>query len=166
MPPKFGVGADKCDVCTRTVYATEKLVLEGKEQRVVLHKLCFRCKHCNKALEVGKYTAADGVYYCEPHYKQLVTGAGSLDDVSASAKSGKKAGVVVTAPHSFVPVEKVSVEKVEKSAADADAPSSASAAAKFKTDVEKCVVCDARVYATERLPIDTAAGIICLHKAW
>jgi hypothetical protein len=165
MPPKFGVGADKCDVCTRTVYATEKLVLEGKEQRVVLHKLCFRCKHCNKALEVGKYTAADGVYYCEPHYKQLVTGAGSLDDVSASAKSVKKAGVVVTAPQSFVPIEKVSVDKVEKSVADSDA--AASAAAKFKTDVEKCVVCDARVYATERLQIDTAAaGTICLHKAW
>jgi hypothetical protein len=42
MPPKFGSGGDKCAVCDRTVYATEKLVLEGKDSRVTLHKLCFR----------------------------------------------------------------------------------------------------------------------------
>jgi hypothetical protein len=33
---------EKCAVCTKTVYATERLVLEGKSERVVLHKLCFR----------------------------------------------------------------------------------------------------------------------------
>ncbi len=191
MPPKaFGQGADKCAVCDRTVYATEKLVLEGKDSRVVLHKLCFRCdrrftgqkffffiiffffffffffviscKHCNKALEVGKYTAADGQYYCEPHYKQLVVGAGNLDEVLA--KSTKKPGVVVSAPSSFVPIEKDESSKSEAASAKQETP--AHIAAKFKGgEVEKCLVCEQRVYATERLPIDSAAGPVVLHKA-
>ena len=38
---KFGQ-TDKCGVCKKSVYATERLVLEGKDDRVVMHKLCFR----------------------------------------------------------------------------------------------------------------------------
>ena len=39
---KFG-NTEKCKQCNKSVYATEKLVLEGKDDRVVMHKLCFRC---------------------------------------------------------------------------------------------------------------------------
>lgn len=116
---------------------------------------------------MGKYTAADGQYYCEPHYKQLVVSAGSLDDVTAkSTKAGGKTPVLVTStPTSFVPVEGTSNDASSSIAANKQ-ETPAHIAAKFKGgDSEKCLVCGARVYATERLPMDTASGQVVLHKA-
>jgi hypothetical protein len=150
--------------------------LSEKQKKIIIHFFFFfffffstkkSCKHCNKALEVGKYTAADGQYYCEPHYKQLVVTAGSLDDVSAkSTKAGGKGGgaVVTGTPTSFVPVESTLSESASISANKQETP--AHIAAKFKGgESEKCLVCGSRVYATERLPVDTASGQVVLHKA-
>jgi hypothetical protein len=127
-------------------------------------------KAANIATKRSKWAstpAADGQYYCEPHYKQLVVSAGSLDDVSAkSTKAGGKSPAVVTStPTSFVPVESSSSDASSSIAANKQ-ETPAHIAAKFKGgDSEKCLVCGARVYATERLPVDTASGQVVLHKA-
>ena len=42
---------DHCHRCEDTVYATERLVANGK----VLHKGCFKCKDCNCHLSISKY---------------------------------------------------------------------------------------------------------------
>ena len=39
---KFGGKGDKCPVCDKTVYATEKLVLEDANKSTVLHKQCLK----------------------------------------------------------------------------------------------------------------------------
>jgi cysteine/glycine-rich protein len=43
---------------------------------MVFHKWCMRCKHCDKALSAGNYSANDGVLFCKPHFKQLFAESG------------------------------------------------------------------------------------------
>ncbi|CAF0733293.1 unnamed protein product [Rotaria sordida] len=57
----------KCAVCGKTVYATEKIMVNSK----AYHKPCFRCEHCKSVLKPGNFTANDGKIYCKTHYMQL-----------------------------------------------------------------------------------------------
>lgn len=57
----------KCAVCEKTVYVTEKTMVNGK----AYHKPCFRCTHCKSVLKPGNFTANDGKIYCKTHYMQL-----------------------------------------------------------------------------------------------
>lgn len=72
---KFG-GGEKCHVCAKTVYATEKISADEK----VFHKSCLKCTHCNKVLSTGNYASMDSVYYCKPHFKQLFALKGNYDE--------------------------------------------------------------------------------------
>lgn len=72
---KFG-GGEKCGVCEKTVYATERISVGDK----VLHKNCLKCKHCNKILSTGTCASMNEVYYCKPHFKQLFTLKGNYDE--------------------------------------------------------------------------------------
>lgn len=51
---KFG-SAEKCDICTKTVYALEKLTADGK----IFHKNCLRCDKCKKVLSLGNYAVCN-----------------------------------------------------------------------------------------------------------
>ena len=42
--------ANICVVCNKTVYATEKIIVDDKDQKKLLHKNCLRCAHCQKPL--------------------------------------------------------------------------------------------------------------------
>jgi len=66
----------KCAVCTRSVYAMEKLEVEG----VSFHKTCFKCETCKRALSAGNYASLQGKYYCKPHLKQLFQLKGNYDE--------------------------------------------------------------------------------------
>ncbi|CAG2162779.1 unnamed protein product, partial [Oppiella nova] len=56
-----------CKVCSKHVYQMEKI----KAEKSVFHKQCFRCKECNKQLNVDNYSSHEGQLYCMPHFKQL-----------------------------------------------------------------------------------------------
>ena len=45
----------------------EKLVAE----KSWWHKNCFRCKECNKVLNLDTYASHQGVIYCKAHHKEL-----------------------------------------------------------------------------------------------
>jgi hypothetical protein len=48
---------------------------------------------------MGNYSSIDGVYYCTPHYKMLVTtNAGNLDDLSGKEPRKPRNTEPVTAP--------------------------------------------------------------------
>ncbi|TPX62594.1 hypothetical protein PhCBS80983_g00407 [Powellomyces hirtus] len=61
IKPKFG-GADSCPNCHKAVYFAEQVV---GPMGVKYHKLCFRCKECNKMLDSTTIADRDGVIYCK-----------------------------------------------------------------------------------------------------
>jgi uncharacterized membrane protein YqiK len=61
---------EKCKICGKTVYATEKLVTQELKQQTIYHKLCFKCSVCSIKLDVSSYGSSGGVIYCIPHLKQ------------------------------------------------------------------------------------------------
>jgi uncharacterized CHY-type Zn-finger protein len=67
---------EKCEVCKKTVYAMEKVSVEGKSY----HEGCFKCAHCKKKLTPGTYTAIESSFYCKPHYTQLFTQKGNYSE--------------------------------------------------------------------------------------
>eukprot|EP01111_Echinosteliopsis_oligospora_P010476 TRINITY_DN3266_c0_g1_i1.p1 TRINITY_DN3266_c0_g1~~TRINITY_DN3266_c0_g1_i1.p1 ORF type:complete len:396 (+),score=112.65 TRINITY_DN3266_c0_g1_i1:149-1336(+) len=76
---RFG-SSDKCAVCDKTVYLTEKVVVEDKDASKTLHKACLKCSHCQKVLSLGTYASMNGVFYCKPHFKQLFATKGNYDE--------------------------------------------------------------------------------------
>ena len=61
--PRFG-GGDPCAVCTKTVYAMEKIDAFGK----AWHRTCFKCADCGKVLEVATAADHDAQAYCKSCY--------------------------------------------------------------------------------------------------
>ncbi|CAD7925789.1 unnamed protein product [Amoebophrya sp. A120] len=75
-----------CHACGKTVYAMEKLVIDG----TLFHKDCFRCKMCNGKLMIGKFSRAPtGEFYCPTHFKELFRLRGRYDE--DPTKLGNKA---------------------------------------------------------------------------
>eukprot|EP00232_Nephroselmis_pyriformis_P005986 CAMPEP_0182912252 /NCGR_PEP_ID=MMETSP0034_2-20130328/37413_1 /TAXON_ID=156128 /ORGANISM="Nephroselmis pyriformis, Strain CCMP717" /LENGTH=239 /DNA_ID=CAMNT_0025048911 /DNA_START=74 /DNA_END=789 /DNA_ORIENTATION=+ len=64
--PVFGGTTDKCDACTKTVYALEKIDVQGS----IYHKNCFRCTQCKTALNMGNVGTIDSKLYCQAHYME------------------------------------------------------------------------------------------------
>ncbi|XP_067662346.1 uncharacterized protein [Haliotis asinina] len=70
MPPRFG-GGDKCGICTKTVYAQEKIEAGG----IIFHKNCFKCsiESCRMQLKRENYAQDGGTLYCKKHFASEVT---------------------------------------------------------------------------------------------
>lgn len=81
-----GIEAVKCSVCSKSVYAMEKLEADG----VVYHKTCFRCSECNKQVSAGSYAALQGKIYCKPHFKKLFKLKGNYDEGFGSEQHKNK----------------------------------------------------------------------------
>jgi len=59
--------AEKCDVCTKSVYAAERMEAGGR----IYHKMCFKCNVCKNSLKLNNY-AQSGVIYCKTDYHKEV----------------------------------------------------------------------------------------------
>lgn len=161
---KFGrstLNTEKCHVCDKTVYATEKTVIEEKEGKKVFHKTCLKCSHCNVIVTLGNYASMQGVVYCKPHFKQLFAAKGNYDEGFGKEKASSKWDPQVNAaPSTFVPVDKDDGVKEKRQAPDAIAN-------KFKANVantEKCTGCGKTVYATERIVVEDKEDKQTFHK--
>lgn len=161
---KFGrstLNTEKCHVCDKTVYATEKTVIEEKEGKKVFHKTCLKCSHCNVIVTLGNYASMQGVVYCKPHFKQLFAAKGNYDEGFGKEKASSKwEPQVSAAPTTFVPVDKDDGTKEKRAAPEAIAN-------RFKTaaNAEKCGACGKTVYATERLVVEDKEDRQTFHKA-
>lgn len=159
---KFSKGTEKCDKCEKTVYATERIVIEEKDSRKVYHKPCLRCTHCQVILTLGSYAAMNGVTYCKPHLKQLFATKGNYDEGFGGEKHTSKWGAQApTSPASFVPVEKNDIQK------DNATSSPSSVANKFKSmsTSDKCAACNKTVYLTEKVVVEDKEDKKIFHKA-
>ncbi|GAA5875834.1 hypothetical protein JCM3774_006466 [Rhodotorula dairenensis] len=67
MPPVFG-GSPLCPTCGKAVYFAEKVIGPGG---TLYHKLCLKCKECQKSLEPRLLVDHDGVAYCKACYGKL-----------------------------------------------------------------------------------------------
>jgi len=56
-----------CKICGKEPYVVERLVAE----KSWWHKNCFRCKVCNKSLNLDTYASHQGEIYCKVHHKEL-----------------------------------------------------------------------------------------------
>jgi cysteine and glycine-rich protein len=61
--PRFG-GGEKCGVCSKSVYAAERVAGAGQ----VFHKTCFKCTTCKRSLDSTNLSDRNGVLYCSPCY--------------------------------------------------------------------------------------------------
>lgn len=64
VPPKL----EKCVVCNRTVYLTERCNFDNS----VLHRGCIRCTVCKRSLAVGNFVMSENKIYCKNHVQQTV----------------------------------------------------------------------------------------------
>ncbi|EFA86463.1 LIM-type zinc finger-containing protein [Heterostelium album PN500] len=157
---KFSGSLEKCAVCSKTVYLTEKTVVEDKDDKKVLHKACLKCAHCSVTLNLGTYASMNGVFYCKPHFKQLFAAKGNFDDMAGNAaKSDKWTPQAVSAPATFVPVEKVAQEKNTQQSSNPDVAKKFSA-----TSSEKCHLCVKTVYLTEKVVLEETDARRIFHK--
>ncbi|KAM9975190.1 hypothetical protein ACTFIW_008668 [Dictyostelium discoideum] len=159
---KFLGSTEKCNLCNKTVYLTEKIVVEDKEDKKVLHKQCLKCTHCSVVLNLGTYASMKGVFYCKPHFKQLFATKGNYDESFGNNKATDKwAPQTNTAPASFVPLEKTAT--TEKNTNQSSNPDIAK---KFSTgSSEKCHDCQKSVYLTEKVVLEELENKRIFHKA-
>lgn len=161
---KFGktsLNTEKCEACKKTVYATEKTVIEEKEGKKVYHKTCLKCAHCGVIVTLGNYASMQGIVYCKPHFKQLFAQKGNYDEGFGKEKASSKwEPQAVAAPTTFVPVDKDEAHSAKKATPD-------SVASKFNkgtTTSEKCSACGKTVYLTERIVVEDKEDKQTFHK--
>jgi len=154
---------EKCTACARTVYQTERAVVEEKTEKKVYHKTCIRCATCNKVLEVGQIASMDGKIWCKPHFKQLFASKGNFDEAFGKEKVPAKTTVVNT-PTSFVPETKSETKK------DDTKQTSEATLARFRKfreegDSDRCVSCAKTVYLAEKMLVEDKNEKRLFHKA-
>ncbi|KAH9257601.1 hypothetical protein BASA81_004050 [Batrachochytrium salamandrivorans] len=76
MASKFGGTAEICPVCSEKVYPLDRFVIE----KMVIHKACFKCKHCGGKLGLSNFAAVNQQVYCKTHYLQLFRESGGRYD--------------------------------------------------------------------------------------
>eukprot|EP01087_Luapelamoeba_hula_P001011 TRINITY_DN1076_c0_g1_i2.p1 TRINITY_DN1076_c0_g1~~TRINITY_DN1076_c0_g1_i2.p1 ORF type:complete len:1930 (-),score=528.69 TRINITY_DN1076_c0_g1_i2:16-5805(-) len=101
--PKFGAAVDICEVCSKRVYLTERISVEGK----IFHNTCFRCNQCKNVLKPGNYASNEGVYYCKPHFKQLFAEKGDYSGGFGGKKPAETWAEKKDQEASVVPVSKL-----------------------------------------------------------
>jgi len=67
-----------CKICDKEPYVVERLVAE----KSWWHKTCFRCKECNKQLNLDSYASHQGIIYCKPHHRDLFKPKAANTDIS------------------------------------------------------------------------------------
>eukprot|EP01132_Coremiostelium_polycephalum_P007512 gene7512-9233_t len=72
---KFG-STEKCNVCAKTVYPTERLASDER----IFHKACFRCTACNNILKLGNYASMESKSYCKTCFKKLFYSKGNYSE--------------------------------------------------------------------------------------
>ncbi|GAM29424.1 hypothetical protein SAMD00019534_126000 [Acytostelium subglobosum LB1] len=157
---RFAGSSEKCAICSKTVFLTEKIVVEEKEDKKVLHKGCLKCTHCNVTLNLSTYSSMNGVFYCKPHVKQLFAAKGNFGEAFGNApQTDKWTPQAVTAPASFVPVDRTT-EKEKPVVSTSDTAKKFSAA----KNTDKCQLCQKTVYLTERVVLEETDSRRIFHK--
>ncbi len=63
---KIQIKSEVCDVCKKSVFQVE----EVKLLKLTVHKWCFKCSDCKKALEMGQIATQGENLYCHFCFKK------------------------------------------------------------------------------------------------
>lgn len=117
LASKFGGGGNKCEVCTKTVYAAETLSFEKK----AYHAACFTCGECNKKMSPSDGNQFEDKLLCSKCFssggyskKQTKTATTTTSSKTSSKLAGKFGGggnKCVRCDKTVYPAETVSYEK-------------------------------------------------------
>ncbi|XP_035214564.1 xin actin-binding repeat-containing protein 2-like isoform X2 [Stegodyphus dumicola] len=80
-----------CKICGKHVYQMEKM----KAEKSIFHKNCFRCKECNKLLNVDSYSSNEGDIYCKPHFRQLFQPKARFDGEDAAPRKQRRNEMII-----------------------------------------------------------------------
>ncbi|GFQ92155.1 putative xin actin-binding repeat-containing protein 2 [Trichonephila clavata] len=80
-----------CKICNKHVYQMEKI----KAAKSVFHKNCFRCKECNKLLNIDNYSSNEGDIYCQPHFRQLFQPKARFDGEDAAPRKQRRNEMII-----------------------------------------------------------------------
>ncbi|XP_071044544.1 F-actin-monooxygenase MICAL3 isoform X12 [Parasteatoda tepidariorum] len=80
-----------CKICGKHVYQMEKM----KAERNIFHKNCFRCKECNKLLNVDSYSSNEGDIYCKPHFRQLFQPKARFDGEDGAPRKQRRNEMII-----------------------------------------------------------------------
>jgi len=67
---------NNCHTCGKRVYPMEKLAAD----KLIFHKICFKCSVCKTTLRAGSYNAINNKIYCKAHFTQLFKLKGNYKD--------------------------------------------------------------------------------------
>ncbi|KAJ8453317.1 hypothetical protein Cgig2_008201 [Carnegiea gigantea] len=73
----FAGTRDKCVGCSKTVYPTEKVSVNGSPY----HKSCFKCCQGGCTISPSNYIGHEGRLYCKHHHIQLIKEKGNLSQL-------------------------------------------------------------------------------------
>ncbi|KAK6945974.1 Zinc finger, LIM-type [Dillenia turbinata] len=96
----FAGTIDKCVGCTKTVYPTEKVSVNG----AAYHKSCFKCTHGGCTISPSNYIAHEGRLYCKHHHIQLFKEKGNYSQLETN-ENGDQSPVVETVSSAVVAAE-------------------------------------------------------------
>lgn len=164
---RFGGGGEKCALCTKTVYAAERMSAQEK----VYHLSCFRCSECNVKLGASNWCMdTTGTLWCSPHFMQAMSASGGKHDLGngnggSSPRASSMDASLASAPAPPAPPPVPERAAARPSEPPAPAPASApapprnqasrvmrsSSFGRFGGGGEKCNRCGKLVYAAEKV---------------
>ncbi|XP_033250217.1 uncharacterized protein LOC108164387 isoform X5 [Drosophila miranda] len=62
---------ENCRQCGKPVYKMEETILQFKNEKVIFHKICLRCRDCSKQLKPESYHVHNGNLFCTVHFKLI-----------------------------------------------------------------------------------------------
>ncbi|XP_076954781.1 pollen-specific protein SF3-like [Bidens hawaiensis] len=74
---------DKCLACTKIVYPTERVKVDG----TAYHGACFKCCHGGCTISPSNYIAHEGRLYCKHHHIQLFKKKGNYSQLEVEEAS-------------------------------------------------------------------------------
>ncbi|KAJ1696061.1 hypothetical protein LUZ63_004573 [Rhynchospora breviuscula] len=125
----------------------------------VVHKSCFRCRHCNASLQLSNFcSSVDGGLYCKPHFHQL------FNDRNIDNNDNNSSSAPAPAP-APAPAKSTSFQSPAKSATNIIPPppppqltrSPSKAATMFSGTQDKCATCAKTAYPLEKVTVEGQA---------
>ncbi|XP_072971446.1 LIM domain-containing protein WLIM1-like [Typha angustifolia] len=83
----FAGTKEKCLVCKKTAYPTERVTVNGTPY----HKACFKCTHGGCVISPSNYIAHEGKLYCKHHHIQLFKEKGNYSQLESEAAASAEA---------------------------------------------------------------------------
>ena len=92
----FGGTREKCTGCSKTVYPTERVTVNGS----AYHRACFKCCHGGCTISPSNYIAHESRLYCKHHHIQLFKSKGNYSQLEINGEESTSESTSESTPAS------------------------------------------------------------------